>query len=255
MPKFTYLKQQDWNNSEKVLQALSGAQGQGMSALQYVERNMQTALFQNFNQVLKPRFEFPPVWSQIRYNNIVLKNYDKQIVRIIQQMDLGSRLIATAKATDVDGQSLIDIVNKFMQLLRMVSPIDTGLYVSQHRVWIDGKPVSTTRLKNITEASYAWIFNPLDYASTHETRRYSQPYQKALRRAARSFGKNWDMLLEFLNPNALGGQVSRKMPMQSIRPKVYTIPVVIIAPLNSLPRTGFYWRKRRGMKRKPVTPR
>lgn len=268
MPRTRYISQKDWARSEILLSAAMGGRP-GESVTQVAERIMREDLIRKYP--VERRYSslaLPEMWDTVRLNNRVLKGYRGSIPDLIAQMDFGSRLQLYASATGREGETVFDIALKLRVLLRQLSPVRTGLYRRSHKIWIDGRPAKPRGLQKVELDSYAWVFNPLDYAAVHETVKYSKPYQRALRRAKDSFAKEWDLLLEFASPLKLGGQVyggryaffnrggrgpgaRSREGWSRTRLPIYQVPIIVIAPLNTLPRTGFYWRKRRTLRSKP----
>ncbi len=143
-------------------------------------------------------------------------------------------------AADRISQDLVKPAYWIYGQLVQKSPTLFGRYRKSHEFTIDGEAVGKALfLPKDAGVFFVGVTNLIDYASTLENPKWPRTYQRVFRAAQRKYGAQYDIRLSYINGEFLGGTITT-----SGKPKRYHQPILEIAPLGTMGRTGFVFKKR-----------
>lgn len=203
----------------------------------------------------------PDEWDHVIVNRRRLEPYRGPAAYIAKQMKIGSRASLFTGPADEATTDLATVLLDIYVIVVQSSPVRPGwmrgphargLYRRSHEIWVNGRRASTLSAGVYDNPSdFGQILNRIDYASTLETPENRKPYQRAFKKARAKYGYDWDMRLEYAQAKAFGGNIKTSRYTSKRKDREYAIPVITVAPLNTLDQTGeFVWVKRRTAKQR-----
>lgn len=236
----------------------------------WAQQNMHDALREELPTMDKA-LDMPEVWETATVNKTRYKDLpSKRMYGEIAKLDIGNLAVfAAGPATAVT--PLIDVLSAIRKMLHKESPkrgnpkaggkrTPPGTYRKSHMIFYNGKRFVGGSVEQ-QASDYGEVFSSLDYASTLETPDYTKPYTTVMGIIARRrmWWDEYDITMTFADPKHFGGMIYTSNYKEGKLP-VYAIPVITVAPLNSLPRRmkgNLMYKKRRSLKqrRNPVAIR
>lgn len=256
MARTTYIRAADLRSGGVLLKAAFADPSKGdRSFFHRVQRDQREVLAEDTFKV-QAKYGFPEEWKYVEFNNTRRKDWVGHPSSIMMDMKAGTRANMFSQGVDRD---LMKVLRDVYSIVKQLSPVrpatmrgphPRGLYRRSHEIWVNGKKsAGGSGGADLNESSYGQILSRIDYASTLETADFKrqQPYQKAFRKALSKYRSEWDLRLEYANADFFGGNIRTSRYTAKRKTRVYTIPVITVAPLNSLPDAGkFISIKRRG---------
>ena len=256
MPAIRYMQSRDFASSNTFLNAMFGEDGTSAGSFyRRVEEDQREACAQDSVEV-GALYGFPEEWKLVEINQFKITNYKKPPRNLISTMKFGT--VANFFADSVL-KDMVPVLRDIKLMLHQLSPVRpssmrahhrVGLYRKSHEIYINGqRRINLSRSEDIPEGSVGQVVNRLDYAAVIEAPGWHRTYQKAFKKAQRKYGNDWDIRLQFADPDVFGGLLIsskyRKRPH-------YAVPLISVAPLNSLRNAGkFAFIKRRTTRSKP----
>jgi hypothetical protein len=249
VPRVIKLPPEKMTSASALLNSLygEGGAGRGSSFVRRVEKDQQRELTKDAIAV-EASYNTPEVWDFAVVNKARVSPYEGKASNLTRIMKLSTIINLYSSGDQMKDLDLATVLRAIKVMVVRVSPVRTGFYRGKHQIRVNGKTVGTPGPGSIKDPSaFGQVYNRVDYSSTLETPDFTKPYQKAFKMAVKRFGKDWDIVLRFANPDTVGGNIKTSRYTAARKKRVYAIPVITVAPVNTLQGAGkFRFVRRRG---------
>lgn len=198
---------------------------------------------------------FPEKWAEVAINQTRIKDLpSKRTYKEARQLKIGFTAVYTSDG--VARTPLADVLRKIQAMLVNGSPVRTGRYKAAHEIFYNGSRGLPSK-ESQKETDFGQIVSRLDYSSALETADFArrakfQTYQTVLSKISsqKLWADEYDITGNFSGAAPFGGLVITSTYRDGYIPQ-YTIPVITVAPLNSLKarsKGNFVYIKRRSLR-------